>query len=84
MLNPIIKLWPFRGWALDFIGQIYPSSSKGHWFVLVAMDYFTKWTKAMLLENITCTEVIDFILKHIVHRFGIPQTLKELLLCPKK
>jgi hypothetical protein len=32
------------------------------------------------LENITCTEVIDFILKHIVHRFGIPQTLKGLFM----
>jgi hypothetical protein len=42
ILNIIIKQWPFQGWALDFIGQIYPSSSKGHWFVLVAMDYFTK------------------------------------------
>ena len=84
MLNPIIKLWPFRGWALDFIGQIYSSSSKGHWFVLVAMDYFTKWAEAVPLENITCTEVIDFILKHIVHRFAIPQTLKELLLCRRK
>ena len=81
MLNPIIKLWPFRGWALDFIGQIYSSSSKGYWFVLVAMDYFTKWAEAVPLENITCTEVIDFIWRHIVHRFGIPQTLKELLLC---
>nr|ABA99213.2 retrotransposon protein, putative, Ty3-gypsy subclass [Oryza sativa Japonica Group] len=46
---------PFRGWALDFIGQIYPSS-KGYWFVLVAMDYFTKWAEAVSLENITCTE----------------------------
>ncbi len=42
ILNTIIKPWPFQDWALDFIGQIYPSSSKGHWFVLVAMDYFTK------------------------------------------
>ncbi len=29
----------------------------------------------MPLENMTHTEVIDFILKHIIHRFGIPQTL---------
>ena len=84
MLNPINKLWLFRGWALDFIGKIYPSSSKGHWSVLVAMDYLTKWAEAVPLENITCTEVIDFILKHIVHRFGIPQTLKEFLLCLRK
>jgi hypothetical protein len=30
MLHPIIKPWPFCGWALDFIGQINPDSSKGH------------------------------------------------------
>nr|ABA96839.1 retrotransposon protein, putative, unclassified [Oryza sativa Japonica Group] len=75
VLNPIIKPWPFRGWALDFIGQIYSSSSKGHRFVLVATDYFTKWAEAVPLKNMTHTEVIDFILKHIIHRFGIPQTL---------
>jgi Integrase core domain. len=72
VLNPIIKPWPFRGWALDFIGQIYPSSPKGHRFVLVATDYFTKWVEAVPLKNMTHTEVIDFILKHIIHRFGIP------------
>jgi transposase InsO family protein len=38
MLHPIIKPWPFCGWDLDFIGQINPASSKGHRFVLVAMD----------------------------------------------
>jgi hypothetical protein len=25
-LHPIIKPWPFRGWGLDFIGKIHPSS----------------------------------------------------------
>jgi hypothetical protein len=44
-MNPIIKPWPFRGWAIDRIGQIYPPSSKGHKLVLVAMDYFTKWVE---------------------------------------
>ena len=41
-MNPIIKPWPFRGWAIDLIGQIYPPSRKGHKFILVATDYFTK------------------------------------------
>nr|CAH66649.1 OSIGBa0146I21.6 [Oryza sativa]CAH66655.1 OSIGBa0092J07.1 [Oryza sativa] len=48
---------------------------EGHRFVLVAMDYFTKWTEAVPFKNMTHTEAIDFILKHIIHRFGIPQTL---------
>jgi hypothetical protein len=38
ILHPIMKSWPFRGWALNFIGQIHPSSSRGHRFVLVAID----------------------------------------------
>jgi hypothetical protein len=53
MLHPIIKLCPFRGWALDFVGQIHPVSFKGHRFVLVAMDYFTKWMEAIPLKNMT-------------------------------
>jgi hypothetical protein len=60
---------------LYFIGEIHPSSSKGHRFVLVATDYFTKWTKVVALKNMTHREVIDFITEHIIHRFGIPQTL---------
>ena len=71
----IIKPWPFRGWGLDFIGQINPPSSKGHRFVLVATDYFTKWTESVSLKNMTHKEVIEFITEHIIHRFGIPQTL---------
>ena len=65
----------FHSWGLDFIGQIYPPSSKGHRFVLVATDYFTKWTEGVPLKNMTHKEVIKFITEHIIHRFGIPQTL---------
>jgi hypothetical protein len=75
LLHPIIKPWPFRGWGLDFVGKIYPPSVKGHCFVIVATDYFTKWTEAIPLKNMTHTEVIGFITEHIIHRFGIPQTL---------
>jgi hypothetical protein len=75
MLHSIIKPWSFHGWGLGFIGQIHPPSSKGHFFVLVATDYFTKWIEAVPLKNMTHEEVIEFITKHIIHRFGIPQTL---------
>jgi transposase InsO family protein len=43
--------------------------------VLVATDYFTKWTKVVPLQNMTHREVIHFISEHIIYRFGIPQTL---------
>ena len=60
---------------MDFIGQINPPSSKGHRFVLVATDYFTKWTEAVPLKNMTHREVIEFITEHIIRKFGISQTL---------
>jgi transposase InsO family protein len=66
---------PFHGWALNFIVQIHPASCKGHRFVLVAIHYFTKWTEAIPLKNMTHKEVIRFILEHNVHRVGIRQTL---------
>ena len=59
----------------DFIGQINPPPSKRHRFVLVATDYITKWTEAVPLKNMTHREVIEFITEHIIHRFGISQTL---------
>jgi hypothetical protein len=57
------------------MGIGHPPSLKGHRFVLVTMDYFTKWTEVVPLKNMTHKEVIEFITKHIIHRFGIPQTL---------
>jgi hypothetical protein len=50
---------------LDFIGQIN-TPSKGHRFMLVATDYFTKWTEAVPLKNMTHREVIEFITEHII------------------
>jgi hypothetical protein len=40
--------------------------------MLAATDYFTKWTEAIPLKNMTHKEVLYFILEHIMHRFGIP------------
>jgi hypothetical protein len=70
VMNPIVKPWPFRGWGLDFIREIHPGSSKGHRFILVAMDYFTKWAEVVPLRNMTHREVISFVREHIIYRFG--------------
>ena len=63
-MNPIIKLWPFRGWGIDLIGQIYPPSSKNHKFILVATDYFTKWVEAIPLKNVTPKDMVEFVKEH--------------------
>ncbi|XP_058217478.1 uncharacterized protein LOC131328562 [Rhododendron vialii] len=50
--HAVVKPWPFRGWALDVIGKIYPPSSRNHAYILVATNYFTKWAEAMPLKSV--------------------------------
>jgi hypothetical protein len=80
-LNPIIKPWPFRGWAIDLIGQINPPSSKGHKNMVefvkehIIYRYFTKWFEAIPLKKVTSKNMVEFVKEHIIYRFGIPQTI---------
>jgi hypothetical protein len=57
------------------IGQINPPSSKGHKFVLLVTDYFTKWVEAIPLKKVTSENMIEFVKEHIIYRFGIPLTI---------
>jgi hypothetical protein len=75
VMNPIVKPWPFKGWGMDMIGKINPPSSKGHQYILAITDYFTKWVKAIPMKSVTSKDVINFIKEHVIHRFGIPQTM---------
>ncbi|XP_059623048.1 uncharacterized protein LOC132266212 [Cornus florida] len=47
----------------------------GHTHIVVATDHFTKWVEAIPLNTCEQSTVIDFIKKHITHRFGIPETI---------
>ena len=60
---------------MDMIGNIHPSSSKGHNFILVATDYFTKWVEAVPLKKVEHKDVIQFIKEQIIHMFGIPHSV---------
>ena len=44
-------------------------------FVLVAVDYFTKWVEAEALANIWDVDVKNFVWRNIVTRFGVPKSL---------
>ena len=38
-------------WGTDVIGAIEPRALNGHRFILVAIDYFTKWVEAALYQE---------------------------------
>ena len=44
-------------------------------FLLVVIDYFTKWVKAKALATIIEARIQSFVWKNIVCRFGIPRTI---------
>nr|XP_023906600.1 uncharacterized protein LOC112018320 [Quercus suber] len=73
-LSPISSPWPFAQWGLDIIGP-FPRATGGRKFVLVAVDYFTKWAEAEALANIRDVEVKKFVWKNIITRFGVPNTI---------
>jgi ribonuclease HI len=71
-LHPTIPSWPFDAWGIDVIGPIEPPSSRGHRFILAATDYFSKWAEAVPLREVKSDNVINFLERHIIYRFGIP------------
>ncbi|XP_021831062.1 uncharacterized protein K02A2.6-like [Prunus avium] len=46
-----------------------------HAWILVATDYFTKWVEAESYQSISSAQVVKFFENHIVHKFGIPETI---------
>ena len=65
-LHVLTSPWPFSIWGIDITGKILPKSSNGHEFILVAIDYFTKWVEAASYEKLTSTRVASFIRSHII------------------
>jgi hypothetical protein len=66
---------PFEKWGLDIIGEITPSSSKQHKYILTATNYFTKWTEAIPLTHVNEKVVIQFIEQQLITRFSVPSVL---------
>jgi hypothetical protein len=60
---------------LDIIGEITPSSSKLHKYILTAIDYFTRWVEAIPLTHVNEKVVIQIIEKKLIKRLGVPSVL---------
>ncbi|XP_057760140.1 uncharacterized protein LOC130980483 [Arachis stenosperma] len=74
VLHSIEVSWPFHRWRLDILGP-FPIASSQVKFLLVSIDYFSKWIEAQPLARITAKKVRSFIWKNIICRFGIPKEI---------
>ena len=67
--------WPFSVWGIDIIGKISPKSSNGHEYILISIDYFTKWVEDASYAKLTAVRVAKFIISHIIFRYEVPHEL---------
>ena len=70
--NPVQPCEIFDIWGIDFMGPFPPSF--GLKYILVAVDYVSRWPEAQALANNDARVVVKF-LKKLFSRFGIPRAL---------
>ena len=72
-LNSILEVELFDVWGIDLMGPF--SSSCGNKYILLVVDYTSKWVEA--IPTITCDAnvVLNFLRKNIFLRFGTPRAI---------
>ncbi|RDX82659.1 Tf2-9, partial [Mucuna pruriens] len=70
-LHSVMAPWPFHKWGVDILGP-FPVAPGQLKFLIVAVDYFTKWVEAEPVATISAERIKRFFWKKIACRFGIP------------
>eukprot|EP00253_Pinus_taeda_P024745 PITA_24745 len=73
-LHPIIVVGPLAKWGIDFI-TCNPHLAGGHAYIILVVDYFTKWAEAMPTFSADGKIAAIFVFNHIIARFGVPQAI---------
>ncbi|KAM1495767.1 hypothetical protein ACFX14_030014 [Malus domestica] len=71
--NPILSVEIFDVWGIDFMGP-FPSSH-GFLYILLAVDYVSKWVEAKATRTNDSKVVANFVKSNIFARFGMPRVL---------
>jgi hypothetical protein len=64
-LHPIMSVGPFAKWGIDFT-TCKPPSATGHNYIIVVVDYFTKWEEAMPTYANDAKTTTLFMFNHII------------------
>ena len=67
-LTSITSPWPFQQWGLDILGPL-PIGKGQCKFIVVGVDYFTKWSEVEPLATITEQNVCNFVGPSIICKF---------------
>jgi hypothetical protein len=66
--------WPLQRWGLDLLGPLPPAQGNLK-YVVVAVEYFSKWIEEKPLAIITSITVQKFFWQNIVCCFGVPKAI---------
>ena len=69
----ILEVELFDLWGMDFMGP-FPSSFS-NLYILLAVDYVSKWVEAIPTHTNDASVVVKFLHSHIFTRFGTPRAL---------
>ena len=74
-LHHVIYVGPFSKWGIDFMHCKPTSVGGGHGYIIVAIDYFTKWVEEMptYVEDGNTSSL--FLSNHAIARFGVFQAI---------
>ena len=72
-MSKMLEVELFDVWGIDFMDPFV--SSFGMKYILVAVDYVSKWVEAVALADNEGRIVVAFLKRNIFSRFGVPRTI---------
>jgi transposase InsO family protein len=70
----VITVGPFTKWGIDYT-TFHPTSSRGHHYIIVVVDYFTKWVEAMPTFKYDGETTSLFLFNQIIARLGVSKEI---------
>ena len=66
--------YPMERIAVDILGEL-PETEDGNKYILVIVDYYTKWTESYPIPTMEASTVAEIMVKEFISRYGIPSKI---------
>ncbi len=74
--HTIVLMDIFERWEIDIVRPL-PQTEDGYRYIVVAIDYFLRWSEAQSLIYANIRQVAKFIYEEIICRFSAPRVLQS-------
>ena len=75
-LHPIPIGEPWKWIEIDIVGSL-PITERENKYIVICVDYMTKWAEAKPLPDKSAVQVIWFIYEEIICRYGYPAVIQS-------